>query len=203
MKRYFLAAVLVAAVAAVSGCQSSGMSSQSYRSARLERYPRPPTERTLQNGDRITIYLHTLSVNSDAMVEVIDEGGYVKMPHIGLVKIGGLTAGKAEELIESTYVTGGIYKKESIQVAIVPPESQFYVQGCVNRPGPYQFSRNLTVLQAISMAGGPSEFAHPRIRKLVRKGEVREIDARKVRDREETDQVVEPGDIIEVPRGWL
>ena len=203
MKKGLTAGAFAAILVVAWGCQSGNMSSQSYRSTRLARYPQPPTERTLQNGDRITIYLHTMSLNPEPIVEVIDDAGYVKMPNIGLVRIGGLTAGKAEEFIESNYVNAGIYKKDSIQVAIVPPESMFYVQGYVNRPGPYQFTRNLTVLQAISTAGGPTEFAHPRIRKLVRKGDVRMVDAKKVRDREEDDPVVEPGDIIEVPRGWL
>ncbi len=196
-------ALFLTAAALACGCQSGTMSSQQYRSVRMERYPQPPTERSLQGGDRITIYVHIISQNPEAMVEVVDESGYVKMPNIGLVKIGGLTPGKAEELIENTYINNGIYKKDSVQVAIVPPESVFYVQGYVNRPGPYQFTRNITVLMAISMAGGPTEFAHPRIRKLVRKGDIQVIDARKVRDRQEVDPVVEPGDIIEVPRGIL
>ena len=185
------------------GCSSVNMSTQQYRSARLPKYPAPPSELTLKTGDRIVVRLHTLSAVPLEMTEVIDEQGFIKLPHIGTVKIGDMTTAKAESTIEQTYVDAGIYRKDAIQVAIVPPESEFYVSGYVNKPGTFQFTRNLTVSAAIAMAGGVNEYADRRVRKLRRKGQEYIIDAVRVQENKEQDRIVEPGDIIEVPRGWL
>lgn len=193
----------VSIVLAATGCSSVGVSSQPYRSARLEKVAAQPSEQTLKSGDRIVVRLHTLSMTQQEMTEVIDEQGFVKLPHIGMVKIGDMTTSRAEDSIEQAYVGAGIYRKDAIQVAIVPPASEFYVQGFVRNPGSFRFTRNLTVLQAVSMAGGPTEFAHPRVRKLNRHGQTFVIDVERVREGTEQDRIVEPGDIIDIPRGWL
>ena len=73
----------------------------------------------------------------------------------------------------------------------------------MNRPGSYKFTRNVTVLEAIAMAGGPTAYAHRRTRKLIRRGKIFTIDAKRVADGEEPDRFVEPGDIVNVPRGTL
>ncbi len=201
MRKNVLLGLLVLAMLAC-GCGSTRISASKFRTSRLVRYPPPPSERTLQAGDRLRIYVH--APTSEVLDRAIDERGYVTLPHINAVHIGGMPTAAAEEAIRQLYVEKDIYKDGSVHVAIVPPVSEFYVRGQVYRPGGFTFTRNVTVLQAVSMAGGPTEFAHKWKRKLIRRqGEIFEIDIKKVRKGEQQDRFIKPGDIVEVPRGLL
>jgi len=94
---------------------------------------------------------------------VVDEFGKVNLPYIKDVPIAGKTKSEAEKLIEKAYVDGAIYK--SITVVILPPEEPYFVRGEVKKPGSYVLARDLTVLQAVAIAGGYTEFAdQPRSR---------------------------------------
>jgi len=126
------------AVMLTASCDSMRMSASKYRSERLQRYPSQVSERALQPGDRIKIQIHTRELRPEILAEVLDDRGFVKLPYISLVKIGGLTPSEAEETIEEEYVTREIYKKDGIQIAIVPPISTFTVTGQVHRRGEYE-----------------------------------------------------------------
>jgi len=80
----------------------------------------------------------------------------------------------------------------------VPKADRFYVIGMVRNAGSYALERNMTVLQAISTAGGISERGSNRRLKIVRivKNKRKEIDARPT-------DIVQPGDTIVVPQRLL
>jgi protein involved in polysaccharide export with SLBB domain len=79
--------------------------------------------------------------------------GQVSFPLLGDVRIGGLTIASAREKIQNLLSTKGIINNPDVTIAIVeyPP---FYIFGDVDKPGQYPFRPNLTVLQALSLAGG-------------------------------------------------
>jgi len=122
----------------------------------------------------------------------------VNMPFVGRITVAGKTTGVAERAIETAYIDGGIYKR--ISVSIIPPENEFYVRGYVNRPGGFPITPNMTVSQALSVAGGWNEYADPTAIKLVRGGTTYIVDAIKVEKQREKDRVIEPGDVIIVPK---
>jgi polysaccharide export outer membrane protein len=201
MRRGLLTAV--AAVLVLTGCSSTTSMLKDLRTTRLERYPAPPKEQSLQIGDRITIYLYAPPENQ-TLSEVIDGREEVKLPYIGPVRIGGMTAAQAEETIENTYVEKGIYKRDSIHVNVVPPVSEFFVEGCVFHPGKYEFTRTVTVLQAISGAGGADDFADLRRVTVKRRGVgIIPVDAKAAAENRDLDIFIEPGDIVKVPPRWL
>jgi len=76
----------------------------------------------------------------------------------------------------------------------VPRAERFYVTGHVRSPGAYAFELNLTVLQAISLAGGPTDRGSNRRLRIIRRQT--EFDA-KLTD------IVQPGDTIIVRQRWL
>jgi polysaccharide export outer membrane protein len=80
----------------------------------------------------------------------------------------------------------------------VPRASVVYVSGRVRNPGAYAINRKTTVLQALSLAGGATDFAATnRIRiRRVTSGKEREFKA-------ELDSQVEPGDTIVVPERYF
>jgi polysaccharide export outer membrane protein len=80
----------------------------------------------------------------------------------------------------------------------VPKAERFFVTGMVRNPGSYVLDRNMTVLQAISTAGGISERGSNRRLKIVRIVD----DKRKEFDAKPTD-IVQAGDTIVVRQRLL
>ncbi len=80
----------------------------------------------------------------------------------------------------------------------VPSAETLYVFGEVNHPGSYPIKRNTTVLQALSLAGGATQYAALNRIKIVRivKGEKKEIKV-------ELTDLVQPGDTIIVPQRYF
>jgi polysaccharide biosynthesis/export protein len=76
----------------------------------------------------------------------------------------------------------------------VPKAERFFVTGHVRSPGAYVFEPNVTVLQAISLAGGLTDRGSNRRLRIIRKD--KEFDARLT-------DIVQPGDTIIVRQRWL
>jgi polysaccharide export outer membrane protein len=80
--------------------------------------------------------------------------GYISLPRIGDVHVGGLSRSESEDKIESQY--GRIYKNPEVSLAVVEPHSKSYtVAGDVENPGQYPYKRSVGVWDAIQQAGGP------------------------------------------------
>ena len=81
----------------------------------------------------------------------------------------------------------------------VPRAESVYVTGYVKAPGPYVIDGSLTVMQAIAMAGGPTERgATGRVKIFRRVGEkVEEVKNVRLSD------LVKPGDTIHVPQRYF
>ena len=81
---------------------------------------------------------------------------------------------------------------------------KIFLIGNVIRPGSYMLRHDMTVLQALSLAGGFTQFASPRNMKLIRdvggKQESRSINYYKmIKDSEVDDYMLKPGDTIVIP----
>ncbi len=77
-------------------------------------------------------------------------------------------------------------------VLVIPPiNTQVYVEGEVAQPGAYNFTPNQRASTYIGQAGGPTTYAHMTGGVVVRNGRRRSL---------RPDPVIEPGDIVYVPR---
>lgn len=81
----------------------------------------------------------------------------------------------------------------------------FYIRGEVARPGPYQFESGMTVLRAISYAGGFTQFANRKHLDVLRSGtngvqEKITVNVKAIEDGKKQDLPLRPGDSIIVPR---
>jgi polysaccharide export outer membrane protein len=81
----------------------------------------------------------------------------------------------------------------------------FYIRGEVARPGPYQFESGMTILRAISYAGGFSQFANRKQVDILRSGakgvqEKITVNVKAIEDGKKEDLPVRPGDTIIVSR---
>jgi len=78
---------------------------------------------------------------------------------------------------------------------VVPPiNTLVYVEGEVASPGPFTFTPNQRSSQYVGQAGGPTNYAYMRGSYILRNGEKLSM---------KDDPVVEPGDIVMVPRAMI
>jgi len=89
---------------------------------------------------------------------VVKPDGRVSYPLVGDVQVGGLTTVQAKEALEQSlhdFIPGAVAAVSVTQLGSL----QYYVVGKVNKPGMYNVSKPLTVLQALAMAGGLTPYA--------------------------------------------
>ena len=126
--------------------------------------------------------------------------GRVSLPLVGELEAAGKTPTAVAEEIRARlapYV-------EAPRVVVIVREvnaPKFFVIGEVARPGSYPLRNHTTVLQALSVAGGPNEFASRGGIVVVRGGgEHRvQVDYSEIVHQPSRDFALEPGDTIVVP----
>lgn len=202
-----------AAIALASGCmiaaskgQTAPASAPIAKAAPAAQLRQSDATVRLRIGDSMEIRLGGVpaeEINQVTGTYVVDTQGYVNMPHIGRVKAVGLTQEQLQTAIENTYRSKEIYTNPTITVS-VPMQTRFVnVGGEVKLPQRVQYTGDLTVLSAISAAGGFTEYASQSRVRLLRGDKVINVDIRKVRKHPETDISLEPGDTIEVMRSFF
>jgi polysaccharide biosynthesis/export protein len=134
---------------------------------------------------------------------VVRPDGMISVPLIQDVKANGLTAGEVAAVIQRNLLA--YVKDPSVSVIVLEVNaSKFFVIGYVKAPGVFPLRGDVSVLQAISLAGGFTDFASPRKIRLVRnaghKQEVRVINYYHIIDRGgEGNYILKPGDTLVVP----
>ncbi|MCX5811380.1 MAG: SLBB domain-containing protein [Proteobacteria bacterium] len=87
---------------------------------------------------------------------------------------------------------------QNFDTIFVPKMKVFYVTGEAKRPGQYTYMKNLTVLKAISTAGGFTEKAAKRQVKIVREKNGKKIEIEHI----SLDHPIEPSDTIVIPESF-
>lgn len=132
--------------------------------------------------------------------------GRISVPLLGDVE----AAGKTPDQLSVALATalGKFLASPQVTVGVTQPNSnKFYVLGKVNKPGEYPLHANLTVLQALALAGGFGEYAKADSITVVRSGgaaggqTVLPFNYKRVEDGRELGQniLLRPGDTIIVP----
>ena len=144
-------------------------------------------------GEEITVITGTYTVDGE---------GYINLPHIGKVQAAGLSQAALQRSIEAVYKSREIYTNPTITVS-VPTTLRFVnVSGDVRQPRRVEYTSDLTVLGAISAAGGFTDYADQRKVRLMRAGKVQMVDMKAVRANPALDIKLLPGDQIEVPQSF-
>jgi len=133
-----------------------------------------------------SLYLKSYSVN---------DSGYVKLPIIGEVLVGGKTLKVAEAEIQQKLDT---YFQNENQVVLKLANNTFTVLGEVNKQGKYYLHQNqINILEAIGMGMGLTEYANPETIKIVRKYEGKTKTYQiNLNTQNPTDFIVFPNDVI-------
>ena len=163
---------------------------------------------TISNADLINVSVLG-EKDMDRQVRV-SQSGTITYPLIGSVKVGGLSTSQAEAEIASKlndYLRGA-------QVTVFIKEygnKKVFVFGHVNKPGAIEIptEAKLTVLEAISQAGGFSPLAAPDRTRVVRllngvsQSFTIEVSAITKKGEKEKDIALEPNDIVFIPESYF
>ena len=137
----------------------------------------------------------------------VDEDGYIKHALVGRVKVGGLSTTDAERLLEQKLDNDYIINP---QVSVFVLEySHFSIIGEIRRPGNYEISGRVSVIRAISMAGGFTPIANQRGVQIIRKTEDgREVkigvDAVRIMEGDLSgEQDLQADDVVVIPKSFF
>ena len=161
----------------------------------------PPSANTLGAGDRIAIRVYGEEGLGGEFV--ISPSGTINFPLTGKLQVDGMTCSGVEDELTRA-LREGYLRRPSVSCSVLEFNSKkIYVFGEVKRPGTFRFDDNMTVVQAVTLAGGFSERASENKTTIVRR-----LDGQKVRVRVPIDAIIEgevenlqlvPGDILYVP----
>ena len=162
----------------------------------------PPSANTIGPSDKVTIRVYREDeIGGDF---VISPDGTIRFPMVGKLVVAGLTCSEIEDQLEKRLGEDYI-KNPSVTCSVTEFNSKkISVFGEVHKPGNFAFEDQMSVVQAITSAGGFKDTASPNNTTLVRV-----VQGEKLRVRVPMAAIVEgevenltlmPGDIIFVPR---
>ena len=155
--------------------------------------PLPPAPRgayRLGSGDQLTLRVYDQPQLSG--VFDVDDSGMISLPLLGLVPAAGYTAETLGAEIVAALKAKNLILAASAAVEI-SKYRPFYILGEVNAPGQYPYRPGMTVLTAISIAGGFTYRAEQDYA-----GVTRDTGSGAVQYRASTLAAVQPGDVITV-----
>lgn len=119
-----------------------------------EKQPISLEEYIIKSGDilNISVWKHP---DLEQSVKVGDNG-YISFPLIGNIQAQGLTVSQLKDNISS--LLGKDYIVDPL-VTITAEKQNFYIYGEVKTPGSYVLEGKMTLLKAITLAGGLTDFA--------------------------------------------
>ena len=133
----------------------------------------------------------------------VQEDGTIDFPLIGRIDVRAKTQGELANMLEQA-LADGYLKDPHVTVILTERENlEVSVLGQVQKPGTFPYVEKLTLVQAISEAGGLNDLAYARRVKLTRQGPTGvgtyEVSVKAITEGREVDILLQPGDIIFVP----
>ncbi len=133
----------------------------------------------------------------------VQEDGTIVVPLLGPVDVDGKTKTEVGQLLEQRFGAGFLRDPHVTVIMTTRENLEVSVLGQVQRPGTFPYIEKLTLVQAISEAGGLNELAHSRKVKLTRKGPTGvgtyDVSVKAITEGRAADILLQPGDIIFVP----
>jgi len=199
--------VLLTLLAAfVTGCPP-GVKDQGVPSTAVTQQPPPPFSEKIKSGldvirvgDILHIVFTDIPDHYPPMERRVREDGTITgLPMNQTIVAAGLKVGELEKKIRELYVPK-YYKRMTVQIQV--RERMFTVGGYVRAPGRYPYMGEMTVLQAIRVAGDFNEFAKKTEVRVTRADgkTVIIVDCKKALKDPRYDIPIYPGDSIYVPR---
>lgn len=133
----------------------------------------------------------------------LSTAGTIDMPLIGAVRLAGLSTTEAARAIEARLRDGYLVRPEVSVSITARVRKTVTVLGQAQRPGVFQLdpNRQLTVIEAIGMAGGMTRIANARKVTLKRRGQEKPtvLDVKAIASGDARDIQLRDGDVINIP----
>lgn len=189
---HFGIVVGVVLVGLLSGCQTGN---------KVEELP-PAPGNAFHIGDLVTVSF--IGVSGDSVMpehsERVRDDGNITLLYIGSVQAAGKTPGQLQKEIHDLYVPKYF---TDLNVTVKGEATYFYVDGEVQSRGAKEYPGEMTIVKAISVAGGFTDFAKKTKVRLTRGGHTEVINVQKAINDPRYDVPVYPGDKIYVPRRFF
>jgi len=152
-------------------------------------------EYKLQPGDELLVTIQ--DVEQADRSYTIDSGGMISLPLLQEVEVAGLGLREIENRIAAGYRSRELLNNPivSVQPGTLRP---YYVIGEVSSPGEFPYRQGMTVLSAVSAAGGYTYRAHEAEVEVIRN-----VNGREVHSRAQEDTPILPGDRIRIYERWF
>jgi len=120
------------------------------------RMPKISSEYLLGHGDRLSMKVIGGGVINDALGSLtIANSGTITIPYLGNVEAAGLTAGQLEDKVAALLTDRQLLKDPEVLVYVTDYKARpIFVMGEVDNPGEYMMSQEITLMEAILLAGG-------------------------------------------------
>lgn len=120
----------------------------------------------------------------------IDSTGSLAMPLVGEIPVRGLTPRELEKKLTSV-LEGGYLKNPRVNIEVLNFRP-FFILGEVNKPGSYPYANDMTVINAVALAGGYTTRAK------TGQVKIRRASAPDVEAWAREDEYIFPGDVLRV-----
>ncbi len=130
----------------------------------------------------------------------ISADGTIYFPYLGRVEVAGLPPSEIAEVLATRLVDEGFYRDPQVRVFLEESSRRISVMGEVQNPGTYPVSSGMTVVEAISVAGGFTSIARQGNVRVTRRedGESQtfRVPVDDITNGDEPDFPVQAGDIV-------
>jgi protein involved in polysaccharide export with SLBB domain len=164
-----------------------------------------PVDNTLGPGDLFEVRVFGEKELSN--IYRVSDQGTIEFPLIGTIKVSGkIPPAVANDIGDA--LKNGYLKNPQVTVFVKEVHSKkVFVFGQVNKPGTFNYELNMSVIQAITLAGGFNPLAAKNDTTVTRQVEGRKTKLRvrveAIAEGSERNFVLKPGDIIFVPERFF
>lgn len=219
-RRKLFSAITAAALAAVGGTlygqasESASLSNGQGATAAMETGPPESRPALAQRYPRYVIQRQDVLLLSFPITPELNQtvtvqpDGFVNLQTAGSLHVQGLTVPQLVDAVKEAYK--GILHDPIVDVDLKDFQKPFFtVSGQVGKPGQYELRQDITVAEAIAVAGGMAPTAKTQIFLFHRASndwfEVEKIDLKDILKGKKLneDATVKPGDMIYVPESFI
>ena len=168
------------------------------------------TATDLGTGDEIQIRIEYGPQSDEIIMReyVLDESGEIALPYIDIVEANGKTLAELRNEIK-TKLADGYLKNPIVWINLKNSSSvQFSILGEVKTPNLYPFKSGMSILDAISAAGGFTGMARKNAVTVIRRNNGEDskrftVPVGRIQENKANDFQILPGDVITVPQRLL
>lgn len=183
--------------------QAPGVFAQQTSSSGKETKTEVDVSYLLQAGDRLNIKIYPDDEYIKGGEVEVSSDGNITLPLIGKIQVAGRNVLESERAIGELLEVDYIVDPQVVIEVLKYQAGNYVVLGQVTKPGTYSFppgALKITMLQAISSAGGFSEIANIKKIKVMRKktGDVLHVNAEEIISGRASDVEIKADDVIHV-----